>query len=111
MLQKSGNTPAIAGHESWTKAGPVVSHLADATLETLEERAVATIGGSSPLGLWGFATGTWIAAVIIGGLLPFGDMNAVAPIALLFAGVAQFIAVLDLPGMGTNIALEKHLDR
>ena len=94
MLQKSGNTPAIAGHESWTKAGPVVSHLADATLETLEERAVATIGGSSPLGLWGFATGTWIAAVIIGGLLPFGDMNAVAPIALLFAGVAQFIAGL-----------------
>jgi succinate-acetate transporter protein len=86
--------PAMAKHESWTKAGPVVSHMPDSTLETLEERAVATIGDSSPLGLWGFATGTWISAVVVGGLLPFGDMGAVAPIVLLFAGIAQFIAGL-----------------
>lgn len=83
-----------ARHESWTKAGPVVSHMSDATLETLEERSMATVGDSTPLGLWGFATGTWISAVVVGGLVSFSDMNAVAPIVLLFAGVAQFIAGL-----------------
>lgn len=83
-----------ARHETWTKAGPVVSHMPDVDLDRLEERAAATIGDSSPLGLWGFATGTWIAATVVGGLLPFGDMHVVAPIALLFAGVAQFIAGL-----------------
>lgn len=83
-----------ARHESWTKAGPVVSHMPDTALETLEERSMATMGDSTPLGLWGFATGTWISAVVVGGLVSFGDMNAVAPIVLLFAGVAQFIAGL-----------------
>lgn len=83
-----------ARHESWTKAGPVVSHMPDSTLETLEEQSMATMGDSTPLGLWGFATGTWISAVVVGGLVSFGDMNAVAPIVLLFAGVAQFIAGL-----------------
>lgn len=85
---------ATARHETWTKAGPVVSHLPDTALDTLEERSAATIGDSSPLGLWGFATGTWISAVVVGGMVSFTDMRAVAPIVLLFAGLAQFIAGL-----------------
>lgn len=84
----------VARHASWTKAGPVVSHMPDGTIESLEERATATIAESSPLGLWGFATGTWIAATVVGGWLPLADMVAVAPIALVFAGIGQFIAGL-----------------
>jgi succinate-acetate transporter protein len=85
---------SVSRHASWTKAGPVVSHLPEETIDSLGERAAATIGEASPLGLWGFATGTWIAATIVGGLLPDGDLVAVAPILILFGGIAQFIAGL-----------------
>lgn len=93
VAEMRGYAPT-AKHESWTKAGPVASHMPESAIETLEERSMATMGDSTPLGLWGFATGTWIAATVVGGLVSYGDMNAVAPIALLFAGVAQFIAGL-----------------
>jgi len=46
------------------------------------------------MGLWAFATGTWIPATVIGGLWPVEAFTAAAPIALLFGGVAQFIAGL-----------------
>jgi succinate-acetate transporter protein len=78
----------------------------------LEERAMASTGDSSPLGLWAFATGTWIIGTIIGGAFgpPFAGAAPAAtaaaaplgaahfmpiiPILLIFGGVAQFIAGL-----------------
>lgn len=80
--------------ERWTKAGPVVSHLDESEISNLEERAIATIGDPSTLGLWGFATGTWIAGTVIGGAFPHSSITAVIPVLLVFAGVVQFIAGL-----------------
>jgi succinate-acetate transporter protein len=80
--------------ERWTKAGPVVSHFDESEISRLEERAIATIGDPSTLGLWGFATGTWIAGTVIGGAFPHSSLVAVVPVLLVFAGVVQFIAGL-----------------
>ena len=108
---------------TWTTAGPVITRMPDDEVLALEERAMASIGDPSPLGLWAFATGTWIAGTVIGGAFghPFGDVVAAAnavhsvtgpapvqvglipapghlmalvPILLIFGGVAQFIAGL-----------------
>lgn len=81
-------------HERWTKAGPVVSHLDEEEISNLEERASATIADPSTLGLWGFATGTWIAGTVIGGAFPHSSIVAAVPVLLVFAGVVQFIAGL-----------------
>jgi uncharacterized protein len=81
-------------HENWTKSGPVVSRLPDHEIETLEDRAVATIADPAPLGLWAFATGTWITGTVIAGMFPATDFTATIPVLLIFAGLAQFIAGL-----------------
>jgi succinate-acetate transporter protein len=84
----------IQEHAMWTKAGPVVSHLPDEDIATLEEQAVATIGDPTALGLWGFATGTWMVGTVIGGIFPENAFTGVVPSLLIFAGIAQFIAGL-----------------
>jgi succinate-acetate transporter protein len=94
--------------ETWTKAGPIVTRMPDDEVLALEERAMATVGDPSPMGLWAFATGTWIVGTVIGGA--FGApaaattqaaaapvvniFTAVVPVLLFFTGVAQFIAGL-----------------
>jgi succinate-acetate transporter protein len=60
----------------------------------LEEQAAATMGDSTTLGLWGFATGTWIVGTVIAGVFPQNAATGVAPVLLVFAGLAQFIAGL-----------------
>ena len=78
----------------------------DEEVLALEERAMATVGDPSPMGLWAFATGTWIIGTMIGGA--FGApaaataqaaagpavniFTAVVPVLLFFSGIAQFIA-------------------
>jgi hypothetical protein len=52
---------------TWTTAGPVITRMPDDEVLALEERAMASTGDASPLGLWAFATGTWIVGTIIGG--------------------------------------------
>jgi succinate-acetate transporter protein len=81
-------------HETWTKGGPVVSHLDGTEIAAIEDRTAATIADSTPLGLWAFATGTWIIGTVIGGAFPEPTTRAVAPVLLIFAGLAQFIAGL-----------------
>lgn len=81
-------------HESWTKSGPVTSRLPDEEIEALEERAVATVADPAPLGLWGFATGTWVTGTVIAGVFPASALTATIPVLLVFAGIAQFIAGL-----------------
>jgi succinate-acetate transporter protein len=85
---------SLLKHESWTKSGPVVSRLAEEEIEVLESRAVATIADPAPLGLWGFATGTWITGTVIAGMFPTTALTATIPVLLIFAGIAQFIAGL-----------------
>lgn len=85
---------SLMKHESWTKAGPVVSRLAEEEIEVLEDRAIATIADPAPLGLWGFATGTWVTGTVIAGMFPASALTGTIPVLLVFAGVAQFIAGL-----------------
>jgi uncharacterized protein len=97
--------------ETWTRAGPVVARIPDEEILALEERAMATVGDPSPMGLWAFATGTWIVGTVIGGAFggpaaasaqagaagtahAFSTFFAVVPVLLFFSGVAQFIAGL-----------------
>jgi succinate-acetate transporter protein len=97
--------------ETWTRAGPVVARIPDDEILALEERAMATVGDPSPMGLWAFATGTWIIGTVIGGAFgapaaasaqagaavtphAFSTFFAVVPVLLCFTGVAQFIAGL-----------------
>ena len=79
---------------NWTKGGPVVSHLNDDEISMLEERASATIADSSSLGLFGFATGTWMTATVLAGVFPASALTAPIPVLLVFAGLTQFIAGL-----------------
>jgi succinate-acetate transporter protein len=84
----------VPEHESWTRSGPVVSHLDEQEIEHLEERSAATIADPATLGLWGFATGTWMVGTVIAGWFPQAAFTATVPVLLVFAGLVQFIAGL-----------------
>src|SRR5579875_1800059 len=88
------NVERIERRASWTKGGPVVSNMRDEEIVALEEQAAATMGDSTTMGLWGFATGTWIVGTVIAGVFPTSALTATAPVLLVFAGIAQFIAGL-----------------
>lgn len=62
-MSQTSRVTAFPKRETWTKSGPVVSCLPQDEIEVLEERATATIADPAPLGLWGFATGTWITTI------------------------------------------------
>lgn len=59
----------VEKHQFWTTGGPVVSRLPDPEIEALEGRASATMGEPATLALFGFATGTWMAATVFGGFI------------------------------------------
>lgn len=84
----------VPKHASWTKAGPVFTSLSEQEIALLEDRATATIAEPGALGMWGFATATWIVATIFAGNLPLTAMGWPVAVLLLFGGVAQFIAGL-----------------
>jgi succinate-acetate transporter protein len=84
----------IAEHEIWRPSGPVVSHLREDDVAMLEEQSIISMGDASALALFGFATGTWMSATVLGGMLDPAAAVAVAPVVLVFAGLAQFIAGL-----------------
>ena len=93
-IAETYNYHLVEKHAAWTEAGPIVSRLSDPEIALLEGRAAATVAEPATLGLFGFATGTWIAGVVFGGFLPASAQVPLAPIVFLFAGVAQFIAGL-----------------
>lgn len=88
------NITPLQEHAMWTKAGPIMSRRTESDIALLEEQAMATIGDPAPLGLWAFATGTWMAGVVMGGLYPQSTLPGLAPVLLIFAGLVQFIAGL-----------------
>ncbi len=84
----------VETHQSWTPGGPVASRLPDPEIDVLEGRAAATMGEPSTLGLFGLATGTWLAGVVFGGFVTAAAEPALGVLLVLFAGIAQFIAGL-----------------
>ena len=94
MSNTASTVVPLQRHESWTNGGGVVSHLDDSEITRLEERAAVTVADPSTLGLWGFATGTWMTGTIIAGVFPATAFTAVIPVLLVFAGITQFIAGL-----------------
>jgi succinate-acetate transporter protein len=93
-IAEPSDSRLVERHETWTNAGPVMSHLTDSAIQTLRERATATVADPSALGFWGFATGTWMAATVAGGFVSANYALFVVPVLILFGGVAQFIAGL-----------------
>jgi hypothetical protein len=83
-----------AEQAAWTIAGPVVSRLPHDHIENLEAQTMATVADPVPMGLWAFATGTWIVGTVFGGAFGPGTTADVAPVLIIFAGLAQFIAGL-----------------
>ncbi len=93
-IAETYNYHLVEKHESWTDAGPIVSRLPEPEIAMLGGRQVATVAEPVTLGLFGFATGTWIAGAVFGGFLsPVAELGLM-PILILFAGIAQFIAGL-----------------
>jgi uncharacterized protein len=82
--------------EHWTHTGPVNAP-EDVPLDQIareEVRAAATVGDASPLGLLGFATGTFTISAIATGFFEPSTIPYAVPVVLVFAGLAQFIAAM-----------------
>lgn len=82
----------IRGHKTWTRGGPATSHLPDDDVHDLEERRTVSLGEPGAMALFGFATGTWMAGIVVGGVFGIKDLGFVAPVLVVFAGIAQYIA-------------------
>lgn len=82
--------------EHWTHTGPV--HAPDDVprdqIIREEVKAAATVGDAAPLGLLGFATGTFTLSAIATGLFSPSTIPYAVPVVLVFAGAAQFVAAM-----------------
>ncbi len=80
--------------EHWTHTGPVHApeDIPRDQIALEEVRAAATVGDAAPLGLLGFATGTFTLSAIATGLFSPSTIPYAVPVVLIFAGLAQFIA-------------------
>jgi succinate-acetate transporter protein len=91
-------------HQTWTKAGPVITHLPEPRVHELQEVSEASIGEPGAMSLWGFAVGTLLVAIPISGQLPIATINATLPALLVFGGLAQFIGGLFAYRKGNTFA-------
>ncbi|MDQ2908941.1 MAG: GPR1/FUN34/YaaH family transporter, partial [Candidatus Eremiobacteraeota bacterium] len=80
--------------EVWTKAGQVPSSAGDGDLRLMQERRMVSVAEPAPFGLFAFAIGTIVVAVVISGFEPLNSMPAAIPMVVFVAGVGQFIAGL-----------------
>lgn len=92
--------------EHWTHAGSVVApeDVPRDQIAREEVRTASTIGDAAPLGLLGFATGTFTLSAIATGWFAAGDIPYAIPVVLIFAGIAQFIAGLYMFRKGDTLA-------
>ena len=105
MTQTNGAaTRTLELHETWTKAGPVISHLPDAQVVELQEVSEASIGEPGPMSLFGFAVATLLVALPISGVLPLATTLAAVPALLVFGGIGQFIGGLVAYRKGNTFA-------
>jgi hypothetical protein len=86
--------PADAIVQQWTKAGPVAGPLPAADLQRLQETQEATVAEPAPLGLFGFATGTFAIGYVLSGFTsaPAAAQASTAAVLLVFAGITQLLA-------------------
>jgi hypothetical protein len=91
-------------HQTWTKAGPVVSHLPTAQVQELQEVSEASIGDPGAMSLFGFAVGTLLIALPISGEMSKSTTIAAIPALLIFGGLAQFIGGLFAYRKGNTFA-------
>lgn len=79
----------------WTPTGLVeTSYVSPNEVRQLEEQREASHAEAAPMGLFGFALGTFVASMVISGWYPTSAMVAIIPAVLIFAGFGQFIAGL-----------------
>lgn len=89
----SNVTELRARHEAWTRGGHIRSELDGSEINALEDRAAATVGDSSPMGFWAYATGTWIFGASIA-TVSATAWPTLVPVLASFAGVSLFVAGL-----------------
>src|SRR5690348_15592404 len=94
--QRNANVPKANGEmaQYWTQAGTVRGPLTKQDTEVLAERSQATVADPIPLGLAGFASATFTISSVFAGWFQFspGDLGEAIPVALVFGGIAQFLA-------------------
>lgn len=78
--------------ERWTPAGPIRSQMPMEVIEQEEGRAAASVGDSTALGLFGFASATFTLSAVNAGWFPAATAVFAIPLVLIFGGIAQFIA-------------------
>lgn len=83
-----------APEQSWTKAGPIAVSLPEDETKRIQETQEITAAEPAPLGLFGFATGTIAIGYVLSGFVPHAAQIGTAPVLLVFAGIAQFIAAM-----------------
>lgn len=80
--------------EVWTKAGQVMAPPSDGDLRLMQQRSAMSVADPGPFGLFAFAIGTLVVAVVLSGFEPLTSIPAVIPMLVFVAGVGQFIAGL-----------------
>jgi succinate-acetate transporter protein len=80
--------------QRWTKAGPVSTHFSQEDVDRLGESQELTAAEPAPMGLFGFAVGTIAIGYVLSGFAPLTAEVGTAPVLLIFAGIAQFIAAM-----------------
>ena len=85
---------ADAPVQQWTKSGPITGTLPTAEVTRLQEFQEVTAAQPAPLGLFGFATGTIAIGFVLSGFTAMSAQIGTAPVLLIFAGIAQFIATM-----------------
>jgi succinate-acetate transporter protein len=78
----------------WTQAGAVRGPLAAQDTDVLHAREMATVADPLPLGLAALASATFTLGTVFAGWFRFGlgDLAATIAVALIFGGIAQFLA-------------------
>ncbi len=96
------STPA----EYWTRAGPVRGPVTRQEVDTLAASAQAAIANPIPLGLAGFASTRFTISTVYTGWFRFSpaDLAIIIPVALIFGGVAAFLAGMWAFRRGNTLA-------
>lgn len=71
--------------QTWTKSGPIAGPLPVPDLQRLQETQEATAAEPAPLGLFGFATGTFAIGYVLSGFAPDKASAQLATAAVLLA--------------------------
>lgn len=92
--------------EYWTRAGLVRGPVTRQEVDTLAASAQATIADPIPLGLAGFASARFTISTVYVGWFRFSptDLAIIIPVALVFGGIASFLAGMWAFRRGNTLA-------